>query len=287
MQAAERTGLRQELFLKNGFVGQPVRQDVSGDISLDFLEDDERLPREHFSVRWRGYWYVPNGGPIAVPGVGDDWLNVHIDGELVLRRYPPEQMHRATGTATLAAGVHELLIEYEQEAAASALDVRWSPPSDRTRPFAWYHLFHERRSMEDVRLAERAAWLGWAVTLLWVAPLVTVAGVGARRAWQARDRYGRHPAFYRPWPVTTHQTETNAQGVAVTGERDRTFYLPRSGCDGNLPAQFLHQFRSSDRVWYLGHRLRSERVVEAMTNAGYTVQVAEASTDYRLFRGTR
>ena len=77
-------------------------------------------------------------------------------------------MTLATGTVTLAAGVHELLIEYEQEGGASALDVRWSPPSDRTRPFAWYHLFHERPSMEDVRLAERAAWLGWPVTLLWV-----------------------------------------------------------------------------------------------------------------------
>ena len=94
-------------------------------------------------------------------------------------------------------------------------------------------------------------------------------------------------AFYGPWPVTIHDTETNAQGVAVTVERDRTLYLPRSGRDGNLAAQFLHQFRSSDRVWYLGHRLRSERVVEAMTNAGYTVQVAQASPDYRLFRGTR
>ena len=94
-------------------------------------------------------------------------------------------------------------------------------------------------------------------------------------------------AFYGPWPVTTHQTETNAQGVDVTVARDRTLYLPRSNRDGNLAAQFLHQFRSSDRVWYLGHRLRSERAVEAMTNAGYAVQVAEASTDYRLFHGTR
>ena len=154
-QAAERNGLRRELFLVNGFVGQPFRQEVSDGISLDFLDDDDRLPRQRFGVRWRGYWYVPDDGPLVIHGEGDDRLNVHVDGELVLRRYPPEEMHRAAGTVALAAGVHELLIEYEQEGGAYALDVRWSPPSDRTRPFAGYRMFHERPSMEDVRLAER------------------------------------------------------------------------------------------------------------------------------------
>ena len=96
-QAAQRTGLQRELFLTNGFVGQPFRQEVSAGISIGFLDDDERLPRERFGVRWRGYWYVPDDGPIVIHAEGDDWLNVHIDGELVLRRYPPDQMHLATG----------------------------------------------------------------------------------------------------------------------------------------------------------------------------------------------
>ena len=189
-QAAERTGLRRELFLVNRFAGPPLRTEVSDGISLDFLDEDERFPRRHFSARWRGYWYVPDGGSIAIHGTGDDWLSVHIDGELVLRRYPPDQMHWATEVVTLAAGAHELLIEYEQEAGAYALDVRWSPPSDRMRPFADHRLFRRPPSMDDVRLAERAAWLGWTVTLLWVAPLLTVVGVGVRRSWRARERYG-------------------------------------------------------------------------------------------------
>ena len=188
-QAAERTGLRRELFLTNGFVAPPFRQEVSAGISLDFLDDDERLPRRRFGVRWRGYWYVPDDGPIVIHGEGDDRLNVHVDGDLVLRRHPPEEMHRAAGIVTLAAGVHELLIEYEQEGGAYALDVQWSPPSDRPRPFVTHRLFHEPPSMEDVRLAQRATWLGWAATLLWAAPLLTLASVGARRAWVAHDRY--------------------------------------------------------------------------------------------------
>ena len=216
LQAAERNGLQRELFLVNGFVGRPFRQDVSEDISLDFLQDDDRLPRQRFGVRWRGYWYVPEGGPIEIHGEGDDWLTVHVDGEMVLRRYPPDQMHLATGTVTLAAGVHELLIEYEQEGGAYALDVRWSPPSDRMRSFAGYRLFRERPSMDNVRLAERAAWLGWAVTLLWVMPLLTVAGVGARRAWLAGDRYGPASPYAPYWKVALRAGMALA-GVAVIG----------------------------------------------------------------------
>ena len=197
-QAAERTGLRRELYLVNRFAGAPLRTEVSDGISLDFLDEDERFPRRHFSARWRGYWYVPDGGSIAIHGAGDDWLSVRIDGELVLRRYPPDQMHWATEVVTLAAGAHELLVEYEQEEGAHALNLGWSPPSDRMRPFAGHRLFQRPPSMDDVRLAERAAWLGWTVTLLWVAPLLTVVGVGVRRAWRAwraRERYG--PASLR------------------------------------------------------------------------------------------
>ena len=94
-------------------------------------------------------------------------------------------------------------------------------------------------------------------------------------------------AFYGPWPVTTQPTDANSQGTAVTVARDRTLYLPRSGRDGGIAAEFLRGFQSSGRVWYLGHALRSDRVVAAMKNAGYAVETVRASTAYVLFRGTR
>ena len=94
-------------------------------------------------------------------------------------------------------------------------------------------------------------------------------------------------AFYGPWPVTTQATDTNAQGITVTVDRDRTLHLPRNAGDGTLATEFLHRFRSSDRVWYLGHLLRSDRVVAAMKDAGYAVETVQASTAYVLFRGTR
>ena len=187
-QANERTGLRRELFLTNGFAAPPFSQEVSEGISLDFLDDDPRLPTRHFAVRWSGYWYVPDDGPVVIHGDGDDRLNVHVDGDLALRCHPTQETHCTAGVVTLTAGVHELLIEYGQELGRYALDVQWSSPSGRRRPFSAHRLFHEPPSMEDVRLAQRANWLGWATTLLWAPPLLTLAGVGARRAWAACDR---------------------------------------------------------------------------------------------------
>ena len=214
-QVAERTGLRRELFLANGFAGRPFRDEVSENIALDFLDDDERFPRRHFSVRWRGYWYVPDGGQIEIHGAGDDWLSVHVAGELVLRRYPPDQMHRAVGTVTLDEGVHDLLIEYEQDAGSYVLDVRWSPPSGRPRPLAGHRLFHERPSMDDVRLAQRAAWLGWGVRFLWLAPLLIAAGVATRWAWRVRDRYGPASAYAWHWNVALRAGVALAVGAIV------------------------------------------------------------------------
>ena len=53
-------GLRRQVWLVNDFQGTPAINDVAREPTLDFLDDDPRLPREFFSARWRGYWYVPS-----------------------------------------------------------------------------------------------------------------------------------------------------------------------------------------------------------------------------------
>ncbi|MXY23729.1 MAG: hypothetical protein F4Y45_04300 [Acidobacteria bacterium] len=213
-QAAERTGLRRELFLGNGFEGAPFRDEVSENISLDFLAEDERL-RRYFSVRWRGYWYVPESGPLQIHGAGDDWLNVYIDGELVLQRYPPNDMRQAAETVSLGEGAHELLVEYQQEAGSYVADVRWSPPSGLRRPLAGHRLFLERPSMEDVRLAERAAWFSRAAAFFWVTPLLLATGAAMRWAWRVRDRYGPASPYAWHWRVAERAGLAAAVGAVV------------------------------------------------------------------------
>lgn len=55
---AEQTGFRRQVWLTGDFEGAPFINDVSSGATLDFLDDDARLPRRFFSARWRGYWYV-------------------------------------------------------------------------------------------------------------------------------------------------------------------------------------------------------------------------------------
>ena len=210
-QAAERTGLRRELFRANGFAGRPFRQEVSEGISLDFLHDDARLPRRFFSARWRGYWYVPDDRLIVIHGEGDDWLNVHIDGELVLRRYPSDQMHLATRTVALAAGVHDFLIEYEQE-AGSAAGHSGAGRRRRGGPRAGVAPARpESPCAARTRTSGAILRTGSYPSTRWPRPLgsspITATGVFLA-------------AFHGPWPVTTLDTETNSQGVAVTVDRD-------------------------------------------------------------------
>ena len=62
--AADRTGVRRQVFPDVGFNGTPLLDDVGATITLDFLNDDPDLPRPFFSARWTGYWYAPEAGEV-------------------------------------------------------------------------------------------------------------------------------------------------------------------------------------------------------------------------------
>ena len=138
---SERTGLRRQVFANTSFTGTPLAADVSPDVSLDFLDDDPTLPRRFFSARWLGFWYVPESGVVELRGAGDDRLDVWLDGELVIRRSPPGDMHTETRTIDLEAGVHEVRVEYEQHAGGLALRLRWAPSGGRPRPLPSHRIF--------------------------------------------------------------------------------------------------------------------------------------------------
>ena len=156
---AERTGVRRQVFPDVGFNGAPLIDDVGDAITLDFLNDDPDLPRRFFSARWTGFWYVPEAGEVELHGAGDDRLDVWLDGELVIRRTPPADMHTLVRTLRLDAGVHELRVDYEQHGGAFNMRLEWSPPGGRARPLPPYRLFHEPPDTDDVRLAYGVAWL--------------------------------------------------------------------------------------------------------------------------------
>ena len=189
---SERTGLRREVYANAGFDGAPLVDDVSPDVSLSFLTHDPEIPRRFFSARWRGFWYVPESGAIDLHGAGDDRLDVWLDGELVIRRTPPADMHTQTRTLRVPAGVHDLRVAYEQHAGAFSLRLEWAPPGRPARPFPARYVFHTRPTPADVRLARRTTWLERTVWLGWGAPVAFGLLFLGRRT--LRRRSGNAPA---------------------------------------------------------------------------------------------
>ncbi|MYD70462.1 MAG: hypothetical protein F4W89_06930 [Acidobacteria bacterium] len=193
--AADRTGVRRQVFSGVGFNGTPLLDDVSTRITLDFLNDDPGLPRRFFSVRWTGYWYVPEAGDVELLGAGDDRLDVWLDGELIIRRTPPADMHTAVRTVWLEPGVHELRVEYEQHGGAFDMRLEWAPPGGVGRPLRADRLFREWPDSNDIRLAYGVTWLQRVVVTLWIVVLgITLVWLGTLVGQRVgpRSPYGRY-----------------------------------------------------------------------------------------------
>ena len=192
----DRTGVRRQVFPDVGFNAAPLLDDVVPAINLDFLDDDPELPRRFFSARWTGFWYLPDAGDVEIHAAGDDRLDVWLDGELVIRRSPPADMHTLVRTLRLDAGVHELRVEYQQHGGAFNLRLEWAPPYGRPRPLPAYRLFQAPPDAGDVRLAYGLAWLEVFAAALWI------AGIGLSLAWLATlawMRVGPHSTYGRHW----------------------------------------------------------------------------------------
>ena len=197
-RSSEYTGLVRHLYLGTGFSGAPRLTAVTGDLSLDFIDEDPELPRRFFSVRWQGYWYVPETRTFTLYGSGDDRLDVWIDGRHVISRAPPADMHTVGREITLTAGAHRLRVDYAQQGGAYAMGLSWQPPGARRRVLAPHRLFRDPPGPDEVRLARNVRLLGWGVLLFWVLPLLAVTLLPAmkhadrcRRAVHALS-WGRH-----------------------------------------------------------------------------------------------
>ena len=211
--AADRTGVRRQVFTEISFNGAPLRDDIGDAITLDFLNDGPDLPRRFFSARWTGFWYVPEAGDVELHGAGDDRLDVWLDGELVIRRTPPADMHTLVRTLRLDAGVHELRVEYEQHGGAFNMRLKWALPGGRARPLPPYRLFHERPDTGDVRLAYGVAWLQRLVATLWIAV------IGISLAWLAALVWSRvgPQSTYGPYWASAFRVSRTVFRVAIAG----------------------------------------------------------------------
>lgn len=185
VHTAELSGLERRVYPGVGFAGEPLLDDFSPTVTLGFLDDDPALPRQFFSARWQGFWYVPEAGDYDIHGSGDDRLDVWIDGVLVIRRFPPAEMHTVVRTISLDAGLHNIGIGYEQHGGAHSLRLGWSLPGRRVNPLPAHRLFPNRPSVLDLRLASAAAWFDTIILIVWIVPAVIGGACLGWRAWVA------------------------------------------------------------------------------------------------------
>ena len=172
---AKRTGVNRVMYPESGFTSAPLFADVSQDITLDFLNEIPGLPRRFFSVRWEGYWYVPETRPFTLHGAGDDRLDVWVDGELVIRRQSPTDMHTETRTKVMEAGLHELRVEYQQHRGDRNLRFEWFPGGGPLRWASSARLFHDLPDAHAIQLARNVDRLRLAAIVSWILPLLSGA----------------------------------------------------------------------------------------------------------------
>ena len=173
------TGLNRTTTLGPGFGGALLQGPiVASDVSLGFLEE-AGLPGRFVSVRWRGHWYIGARNGRDLYAGADDRVAMRVDGQLVLERSPVEGMHTVSLRVPLSQGLHELDVEYEQHRGSYRLNVEWSPSGGPPRPLDLADLFPVSPSTTELSTHGRLGILRAVAWMLWIVPLIVIAGVVA------------------------------------------------------------------------------------------------------------
>ena len=186
---SERTGLRQQVWQlseRTRDEGALLVDDITPAPELDFLQRTSELPRRFFRVSWSGYWYFPQAQQIDVYGAADDRIEVWIDDRLVARRQVLSDINRVAQSVAVGPGVHAVRVEYEQYGGTSAMSLRWASDGGPASAFDSRRLFPERPDAGDLFLSSSVVWLGKAVLLVWLVPILLIALLVRTRLQPAR-----------------------------------------------------------------------------------------------------
>src|SRR4029453_11613928 len=107
------TGLVRSVFSQKAFGGVPT-DGRTDEINLRFLDEQPSFPRQNFSARWRGYFFVGRAQTIEFFAGGNDEVELRVDGELLLRRSLTDGMRTIGQRVALEGGAHELSGELQQ-----------------------------------------------------------------------------------------------------------------------------------------------------------------------------
>src|SRR5688572_20818599 len=167
-------GLARSVFTQVGFRGVPIEARTA-EIDLRFLDEQKDLPRQNFSVRWRGFFFVPETQTIELFAGGNDEVELRVDGEVLLTRNLREGMRTAGRKVSLERGAHEIAVDFQQFGGGMALNIQRALEGQQPAPFRTGELFarpvasHHVTLLNAARVMRRIApymWLGFVVLLI-------------------------------------------------------------------------------------------------------------------------
>jgi hypothetical protein len=111
---------------------------------------EPEVPPIFFGARWTGWIKVPTAGVYRINLHHDDGARLWIDGRLILDSWT--SMQNDIVPVDLAAGLHDLRIDYQQEGGLSMAALLWSPPGSSDEPMTVppEALFHEPSQFDQV-----------------------------------------------------------------------------------------------------------------------------------------
>jgi uncharacterized repeat protein (TIGR03806 family) len=96
-----------------------------------------------FASRHRGILRIATAGTYTFHLSSDDGSRLLIDGALVINNDGLHGMREISRTLTLAAGDHDLRVEFFENLGGAGLQLRWTPPGDTKKIVPLNVLFHE------------------------------------------------------------------------------------------------------------------------------------------------
>jgi glucose/arabinose dehydrogenase len=121
------SAFRAEYFANMTAVGSPglVQCEPSVDHDWGTGGPGGGLPTDGFSARYTGLFNFA-AGAATFTATADDGVRVYVDGALVINAWRDQPPTTYTGTTTLTAGQHEIVVEYYENAYGAQLHVSWT-----------------------------------------------------------------------------------------------------------------------------------------------------------------
>jgi hypothetical protein len=198
-------GLTRTMFTQVGFAGIP-NDAYTSEINLRFLDEQPDLPRQNFSARWRGFFYLPEAQTVEFFAGGNDEVELQVNGEVLITRNLREGMRTIGRSVSLDAGAHAIAIDYQQFGGSMALNIQRSIDGQPPSPFRPAELFSGRVTALHIWSLSAAHTIRRITPYAWLALVVLLIGAYARLnfdAWRAAGapRSVREYAK-RIWPFT-------------------------------------------------------------------------------------